>query len=236
MCLVAACTSFESAFSPTTECPTKGGAMVNVGVACIDATEVTFKAYSEFLASVDAGAQVPQPSFCGWNTSMTPAATGEPEFPVVGVNFCQARAFCAWAGKRLCGAIGGGPVPDAQFADPNVSQWTNACTSGGKHDYVYGDTYRPTACRGRDVGDFSDYTQPVRTARECRVSAGPFAGVYDLLGNADEWEDSCEANVDAMDLCHVRGGSTQTETSCKAGHKIKRNTADLFTGFRCCSP
>src|SRR5262249_6416251 len=82
------------------------------GTFCIDATEVTNGAYKAFLAaSPDPSAQ---PAFCGWNTDYSPSSFyGPDDHPVVYVDWCDAYAYCEAAGKRLCGAIGGGAVATA---------------------------------------------------------------------------------------------------------------------------
>src|SRR5438445_3243368 len=97
-------------------CPAgKGGpAMVPAGSFCIDQTEVTNAQYQDFVATNPSHAdQIPE---CAWNGSWVPfsgAWTYDNQtatFPVAGVNWCQAYGFCAWAGKHLCGAPGGGPA------------------------------------------------------------------------------------------------------------------------------
>lgn len=92
-----------------------GPAPVDVGTYCVDSTEVTGRQYLEFLAA-KAGDTSGQPVDCSWNTTFEPAADIDPnEYPVAFVDWCDALAYCTWAGKRLCGKIGGGPLPKASI-------------------------------------------------------------------------------------------------------------------------
>ena len=72
--------------------------------------------------------------------------TAKDTFPVISVNWCDAYAYCKWAGKALCGKIGGGPnLPaDANYAPADA--WYNACSEGGTRAYPYGATYDAAAC------------------------------------------------------------------------------------------
>src|SRR5262249_26958906 len=84
-----------------------GPAMVRTASLGIDRTEVTNEEYGAFLASgFHLGASA---AGCDPTESYVPAAgwPAPPERsgrPVTRVTWCAARAFCAWAGKRLCGA------------------------------------------------------------------------------------------------------------------------------------
>ena len=99
-------------------CPGTGGPTgVRVGSYCIDSTEVTNDQYLAYLKERkgDTSGQPPQ---CGWNTGTYalqpldpwPVPVGQEQFAVVGVDWCDAFAFCAYYGKRLCGRIGGGSI------------------------------------------------------------------------------------------------------------------------------
>ncbi|HQP36400.1 MAG TPA: SUMF1/EgtB/PvdO family nonheme iron enzyme [Polyangiaceae bacterium] len=137
----------------STGCPGTGGpTMVKVpGGYCIDSTEVTRDQYLAWLASNPSTSD--QPSYCSWNTDFVP---GEPINPVGGdrpitlVDWCDARGYCMAVGKRLCGKIGGGTCDWDDVANATASQWYNACSSGGKHLYPYGDVYHPNGCNGDD--------------------------------------------------------------------------------------
>ena len=225
---------------------TAGPAMVSIADAgvsfCIDATEVTRAQYAAFLlanGSVPSG----QPARCAWNTSYTPASQWPPSpsegaLPVVEVDWCDAYAFCAWAGKRLCGSIAGAPLPTSDSLDFTQSRWMYACTAGGMHAYAYGDTFDATRCNTHTAGLVDAGSLP--------GCVGGFPGIFDMSGNAEEWEDSCDldAGAGAIDTCRIRGGSFNDGTpastyACNVSSQsflLARSTTTMDIGFRCCSP
>ena len=94
---------------------------------CVDVTEVTNEDYAAFLAAgspastLDACSDSGDPRPKGnW-----PAAPGAGAQPVTSVTWCDAASYCAWAGKELCGATGGGPL-DPSSNNP-ASAWFTAC-------------------------------------------------------------------------------------------------------------
>jgi formylglycine-generating enzyme required for sulfatase activity len=252
------------ASSPPTTCPTDvhGATLVPVkspagGVTCIDATEVTYAQYAAFLKATDDGSNVSvQPTECGWNTSFQPdngcvtynwpepficdpSAQSCDDYPRTCVNWCQAAAYCKWAGKRLCGAIRGGSLDPAKAMDPNEGQWSNACQSGEKrHIYSYGDTFSSTACRTFPKSAPTRSPVNVSGYPDCQSREPGYTNVLDLNGNVSEWEDACAAAATPADAtCFARGGSflDETETKCNAVFTRQRGRADPDIGFRCCS-
>ena len=217
-------------------CPgTAGPAMLGVpGGFCVDTTEVTRGQYKAWIDTNPSTAG--QPSYCSWNTSFNPLAglnwppsPAQLDFPVVDVDWCDARAYCVAAGKRLCGAIGGG---SAEYYGPNVlsvSQWFSVCTSGGQNDYTYGDTFQANACFD-SAGTFG----PVSSLSTCQSPVAAYQGIFDLSGNVAEWEDACHQYVGAGDSCLFRGG---IEGACAANSSLDRADRDnpSWHGFRCCS-
>ena len=131
-----------------------GSPMVDVGPFCIDRHEATNAEYKQFLDAVGTPAPGSQPTGCEFNASFHPnehCSTGfdvqnKPDYAVYCVDWCDAYAYCKWAGKHLCGNIGGGPLNDQNFEDYSVSQWGYACSNGGQTNYPYGDTSQVGTC------------------------------------------------------------------------------------------
>jgi len=214
------------------------------GDYCVDTTEVTVTAYAAFLANgVPACVQPPQ---CAWNTDYIPdawdASPHSGPLPIIGVDWCDAWAFCRAAGKRLCGRIGGGSVSmsnSTDFEDPTVDQWFNACSNGATTEFPYGSTYSGTKCNGAANGGSLLATDQPSTCLDTW-------GVIDLSGNVDEWEDSCgdrdptkcpDAGPEC-DFCFVRGGSfesAQNALGCDASDNDPRSSQLDTVGFRCCA-
>jgi sulfatase modifying factor 1 len=220
---------------------TAGPAMVRVGAFCIDSTEVTNHQYSDFLAAKGQDFST-MPASCAFKSTLAPSSSWpanptKVNDPVVYVDWCDAYAYCAYAGKRLCGAIGGGPSTLASLADPRVDAWYAACSGATSSLYPYGPKYVVGKCN--DYEGKANGTRPVGSYTGCQ---GGYAGVFDMSGNAFEWEDSCAASVGPSDSCIIRGGSWWFSGAqygaCSAyfnDYVVKRSDTYNDTGFRCCS-
>lgn len=224
----------------STGCPGTGGStMVKVPAGyCIDSTEVTVDQYLAWLASNPSTSG--QPSYCSWNTTFVPKDESYlgGDRPITWVDWCDAQAYCKAVGKRLCGKTGGGPTDWDDVANAAVSQWYNACSSGGKHTYPYGGVYHPNGCNGID--NIATATAPAAAAAlsDCVSAETGYAGIYDLSGNVVEWEDSCDGDTGANDYCRTRGGSYksgQSELTCSIDTFESRDRQHPTVGFRCCS-
>lgn len=220
---------------------------------CIDTTEVTVKDYRGLLDATDGGAVVTKlglPPECAWKKNVTPANGGPDDVPQTGVDWCDAWAFCKWAGKRLCGkSVAGKPsggLASSDLSDFNTNEWLVACSKQGQLAYPYGSIRKSGACNLLDLD--AGRALPVKEASEC---VGGYPGVYDMLGNVWEWIDACrarDAGADASDdggpakmECIVKGGSFATNPPANITCRVDGTggTRDLRVsdvGFRCCSP
>jgi len=229
---------------PMRQIPTPSG-----GTMCIDETEVTVGAYQEFLAS---GAEVtfpdgdPAKARCDAKQGHAPSceeakcAGAGCDLPQTCVDQCDAKAYCLWAGKRLCGALAGGTSALAEANDPTKSQWQNACSSGGR-DWPYGPSYDAQACNTSDHQP-APCGGPAVTAGypACQAPQGPYDQVFDLSGNVSEWVDASQEGADWPEQrCVIMGGSYVHywgDASCTgATLEWPCNAQNPEFGFRCCS-
>lgn len=199
------------------------------GMFEVDTTEVTQEQYADFLAR--GTTSVTQPPECSTNTSFTPhdffTPQATPTSPVVMIDWCDAYAYCAWVGKRLCGGVGGAPGAFATSSDPTKNEWLWACTKGGVQDYPYGAIEQPAACNVHSAKTTPD---PVPARAEC---AGGYPGISDMVGNATEWVNECDDGG-----CAIFGGSfsfpPSGSVSCKTLTATGRGGYFGDLSFRCC--
>jgi formylglycine-generating enzyme required for sulfatase activity len=120
----------------------------------IDKTEVTNAQYKKYCDATD----YPAPPI--WKNGNFP--TGEDEFPVTHVNWFEAAAFAAWAGKRL----------------PSEAEWEKAARGTDAREYPWGNNW-----------DASRVTRDRSSAEKVGQhpnGASPF-GAFDMAGNVFEW-------------------------------------------------
>ena len=217
---------------------------------CIDTTEVSNAQYDTFLA--DEVDPQTQPRECTWNTSFErerPDGGGDPNAPAVGVDWCDALAYCTWAGKYLCGKVENGkktgPVTPEGLSDYKTHQWMLACSAEARLRYPYGGLFDATKCNLADLDAGS--ALPVGSVPGC---VGGYAGIHDLVGNVWEWFDGpCNADgsleIDGgdggpqSDSCLLKGGSFLDRGAafdCRyEAANIRRDLRQVNVGFRCCS-
>jgi formylglycine-generating enzyme len=199
-------------------CPPElpGPTMVEIPDAgfCIDSTEVTNAQYDEFLAATDGGdpvalADAGIAAACQSKARFNRAfgATGPADHPTMYVDWCDAVAYCAWAGKQLCS---------------RETEWHHVCTRGGTRQWPYGTS--------ADAGECHVVQPSTAEAGSSLGCEGGYAGVFDMVGNASEWVDDCTGD----DCAAVGGDYTTAGASCDTAFVLPRNLQAAGYGFRCC--
>jgi formylglycine-generating enzyme required for sulfatase activity len=209
---------------------------------------VTNAAYAAWLST--APSPIGQPPQCGFNLDYVPASAWPPGpaeacLPVVYVDWCDASAYCAAHGKRLCGKIGGGAngFTAAEINDVTLSQWYRVCSNALGTSFPYGMGNEPATCVGNGYDgtpgqQATDVRQRVGSATSCHGIGAPFDAVYDMSGNVFEWVDECDGTTGADDKCYRRGGAFETDgpaLQCDDTSFSVREHATGTIGFRCCT-
>jgi formylglycine-generating enzyme required for sulfatase activity len=223
----------------------------------IDPTEVTNAAYAAWLAEKPDPTATKDPR-CAWNTSFRPGALDppcaaeldptcdfdidaeaaeHPNQPVHCVDWCDALSYCEAHGERLCAGESGAPIViqgEPDFAVPS-SEWYVACAGPMLQQYPYGPTLEPDACNDGfgGEGEITDVGTP--------TCVGGFPGLFDMVGNVDEWVDACY-DMTADGNCVRAGGAYYTDgtsgnplPACDGVTTFGRRCQNNTTGFRCCA-
>ncbi|MCX6284916.1 MAG: formylglycine-generating enzyme family protein [Bacteroidetes bacterium] len=122
--------------------------------------EITFEQYDLFCEA----ANREKPNDEGW---------GRKTFPVIHVNWDDAKAFADWMGCRL----------------PTEAEWEYACRAGSQTPFCTGNNL--TTAQANFNGNFPYGDSPKGEFRSRTVPVGSFApnawGLYDMHGNIWEW-------------------------------------------------
>ena len=116
----------------------------------------------------------------------TPEKT--PDAPVGLLVPCQQAAYCAWAGKSLCGDFDGKPLSPETWPEPATNMLKWACSNGGTTKYSTGDE-RPDAATctffpSSNAPPLPNLALPEGSA--CHGVGKGFSEVYNLTAGASE--------------------------------------------------
>ena len=225
---------------------------------CIDNHETTQGEYSQFLKDLAAWDPPGQYPTCV-GTSRMPAERviddqhpfdagcppgvflpeTTPNQPVSCVSYCGAYAFCAWAGKRLCGGIDGGPIAptaeqfEAALSNPTLHEWGFVCSSGGKSPGGAPTKDQCVATQSSLKAPSYDATAP----NSCVSSEAPFSGVYNVTGGMSEWLGGTYTNKGGLTFAALTGSNVDGGVfpGCGDVALTAVGLVDGGLGIRCCA-
>ena len=234
------------------------------GAFCIDQRETNRGEYAEFLNKVGEKPTTSDAD-CKGNLSYHPNRTEKkPPLPDAGppapdcydniwakepmspqaalscVDYCDARDYCAWIGKRLCSAAPSGTTKEQP---EKAGEWNLACSNGGKTAYPYGDKYEPGRCWDKVSSKVEAGATPYVSGSmpECKGLSAPYDGLVDLSGSLWEWTSQPYAEGFMMYGGAFYDGIGPTDPGgayldCWTGlpqHSV--NLAGPGQGIRCCA-
>ncbi|MHB8993685.1 MAG: formylglycine-generating enzyme family protein [Armatimonadota bacterium] len=207
----------------------------------IDRTEVTNEQYAKFLTWIK---QSGDHAKCftgepknGPHKDHTPMLWAEakwnrPRQPVVGVDWFDAYAYAAWAGKRL----------------PTGSEWEKAARGIDGRVYPWGDLWDSSRCNSDETGE------PVTVVVGSYPEGESPHGCLDMAGNVQEWCSDCYASdyyrsspknnptgPTGNNSRLLRGGSWwDVAVGCRSACRVEGGFIPIFrsgyAGFRCVRP
>jgi len=147
---------------------------VHVNAVYLDRYPVTNEEYKCFVDAT--GHPVPcydvewaEPYDYNWDPEKRTPPEGKEKHPVVLVSWEDARAYAAWAGKRL----------------PTEAEWERAASGADGRRWPWGDEFVEGRCNTRESG--TDGTSPVD---RYSPDGDSLEGVGDMVGNVWEWTSS----------------------------------------------
>jgi formylglycine-generating enzyme required for sulfatase activity len=185
-------------------------------------TEVTNEQYAEFVKA--SGYRAPP----GWKNNEFPE--GAADFPVTGVSFADAEAFCKWLATKI----------NLPVRLPTEAEWELAARGRENNKYPWGNEWDAKAAASRETGG------KVSAVKSFPLNRSSF-GAFDMAGNVWEWTQDKVAESDVTDeqilaalkagkvLRVVKGGSATekaAQISVRSRFEIPEQTKVATVGFR----
>ena len=159
------------------------------------------------------------------------AHAGYNDYPVVGISWEQANAFCVWRTNYLVASFAGrGPVFIEPYRLPTEAEWEYAARAGKNENKYPWEGDAPMAEKGCFYANFKpdkgNYVKDgnLITARVGLYSPNEF-GLYDMAGNVSEWTSSAyteTANLHTSDMNPEYQYNAAKEDPYKMKRKIVR--------------
>lgn len=164
----------------------------------IDRYEVTVGRYAKFLAAT-ASLRAPE----AWESA--DLAT-DAELPVIGVDWFDAAAYCAWVGRRL----------------PTEAEWEKAARGTDGRRYPWGDAAATLEHANFHNTSPEPYDGGLHAVGSHPAGRSPY-GAHDMAGNVNEWvADWYAAGFRAGDVRNPKGPESGKARVIRGGGRLER--------------
>jgi formylglycine-generating enzyme required for sulfatase activity len=199
---------------------------MNLPAFYIDKYEVTNKRYKRFIDATGykvPWSQDPAVAAYAWNWQKRMYPEGKGDDPVVLINWEDAVAFCAWAGKSL----------------PSEAQWEKAARGANGKSYPWGNAWETAKANTSESG-----VKQTAPSGSFKADVSEY-GVNDLAGNVSEWVEEWFAPYPGNPMTNyeernkykiLRGGSWDYAHSIANGYHRQYalpQSQMAAIGFRC---
>lgn len=181
------------------------------------------------------------------------------DYPVVGVTWEQANAYCAWRTEEEKERVGAGPFDGQRFRLPTEAEWEFAARGKNQDEFPWAKEFKGRGCYFANYMSVEgDLTKDgnIITSRVGIYDANS-NGLYDMAGNVAEWTSTAysEAGVEVMNVINpqlqydaapedpyqlkrktVKGGSWKDpESHIRSAWRVPeyQNQPRSYIGFRC---
>ena len=216
-----------------------GRRLVEVEDFCLSRLPVTVGDYIEFLDAIARTdpdtARLRAPRLFADGPSLLPTCNGrfmlpststraldaQTDWPVFGVSFDDALAFCDW--KSLRDGI--------HYRLPTETEWEIAARGADGRFFPWGNTWEPTYCNSAHARPGPPCLEPCGNHPTDR---SPY-GILDMAGGVSDWTISAPREAVSDDLRVCRGGSWQhldLRARLASRHLMWRSAVSVSVGFR----
>ena len=149
------------------------------------------------------------------------------EYPVVGVSWEQANAYCAWRTDYLLRGMRGQAKYIQRYRLPSEAEWEYAARGkeGGKFPWESGDTKSDKGCYYANYkpGE-GNYTRDGNLiTSKCGIYSANSNGLYDMAGNVAEWTSTVYTEAGVLQMSDINP-DLQYRAAKEDPYKMKKKT------------
>ena len=148
-------------------------------------------------------------------------------YPVVGVSWEQANAFCAWRTEYLLKGLGAQAKWIQRYRLPSEAEWEFAARGkeGNRFPWEQGDTKSEEGCYYANFkpGDGNYTKDGSLITSQCGIFSANSNGLYDMAGNVAEWTSTVYTEAGVLQMSDINP-NLQYRAAIEDPYSIKKKT------------